>query len=443
MVISPPLAYCYLIVLPRTSSRWLFSDAAPASRKLSRPALWARAESGTRNRENLARCIEWANFHKRKTLLNSETRLLLMGFYGRRNFGDDIMALGLIEALTQRGVRDISVFCDSPRFLDGTSVSIVPRSISPLLRAVQRSDVLIQGGGTIFHDSYTGRALRRYWINLFVYGVIFSFARLSGTLVYLIGAGIGPIRHPVSRLLCRFALGRAKLIIVRDQPSFDEMQTLLPKTSAIAAHDLAFLNTPPAEVQRGDGRRRIGLSLCNLAPFMSGDAAQPWAAMAEALKELIPPEARPRYELRFLSLFTGHSSPSDAPLSRQVAQKLEGFDVSFVDYDEDPAHFWAETAACDMLIGTRFHNVVAGHIAQRPTLAVTYNRKVSDFCAKAGFTDLEMLSLEQAVSKQAWLARLPAFLDSSKYRGHLVPSDIFRQEMFAAIDQFVETNFAG
>lgn len=85
--------------------------------------------------------------------------ITLIGFYGRGNFGDDFMALSLIGALRARGHHDIRVFCDNPSFLRNEDVTIIPRRALSLLKSIATSSTLIQGGGTIFHDSYKiGRA---------------------------------------------------------------------------------------------------------------------------------------------------------------------------------------------------------------------------------------------------------------------------------------------
>ena len=135
------------------------------------------------------------------------TSILLIGFYGRANFGDDLMCSSLANFLSQNRNYSISVVSghSNSEHLDIGRGSFVARDARAILAALSDTDILCQGGGTIFHDSYFGIYRFRYWINLIQWAILFWIARLRGARVVMVGAGVGPLRHIVSRCIARVA----------------------------------------------------------------------------------------------------------------------------------------------------------------------------------------------------------------------------------------------
>lgn len=128
---------------------------------------------------------------------NRRTKVFIMGFYGRLNFGDDVMARALSRHIVSVTDADVAVAADGDYIADALSaprIRVVPRKLTSILGELVHCDVLIQGGGTIFHDSYVGAARRRYCLNLAAWLVLFSLARLLGSRVLVLGAWIGPWR---------------------------------------------------------------------------------------------------------------------------------------------------------------------------------------------------------------------------------------------------------
>jgi polysaccharide pyruvyl transferase CsaB len=341
------------------------------------------------------------------------TKFLLIGFYGRGNFGDDLMLHALVAWIRSSVASSVSVFCDRPQVLEGVGAGHVKRGIFSLIVAVARCDVLVQGGGTIFHDSYEGRHLRRYWVNLFLYGCIFLIARLFGKPVVLLGSGIGPIRHEMSRRICRFALRRVAFFQVRDVASVRELEALGVQTRNIAAaHDLSVLAESQTRSAMLDPTRTIGISLCDLTPFERPGAVYSWSALSDALNTL---SEQCEFRVVLLSCFTGSSSVSDGDISRDFVSRLNGkIPVCHVEYSNSPDAFKVEIGRCEYLVATRFHACVAGYLVGVPVVAVAYNRKVTDFCDAVGLDANQVVSLSESQCSERWLGALAFLLRSAK-----------------------------
>ncbi len=150
-------------------------------------------------------------------------RILLCGYYGFGNVGDDaLLRMAVkraraefkdceIRALTRRGRRDSHRFC-------------LPcaRRKSPLslLFEMARSDFLIFGGGTLLQE-YTSRRSLIYYVSLL------KVAKLFGVKCYIWGNGIGELSGRLSRCLVRSALCECEFVGLRDRRSLDTANALL------------------------------------------------------------------------------------------------------------------------------------------------------------------------------------------------------------------------
>lgn len=143
-------------------------------------------------------------------------RVLLCGYYGEHNLGDDALLqvlVGqiptscrlLITAYDQRLVSE----------LVPSSKTVQRRSLRSVLKAVASSDVLILGGGSLLQDSTSFRSLL-YYLTLIV------ISRVCNTKVLLWGQGLGPLNRVVSRWLVQMVLPLTTAISWRDLVSYQQ-----------------------------------------------------------------------------------------------------------------------------------------------------------------------------------------------------------------------------
>ena len=144
-------------------------------------------------------------------------KILLAGYYGFGNLGDDILLETYLARLRPRF--DVSVL------LPGQPVDRwSPRAV---VRAVANTDILLFGGGGIFQDK-TGSLGLAYYLSLIL------LARLFGKRVVLLGQGIGPL-SPFGLPLTRAVLRLAEKITVRDAASLELLEGLSVSLSADSA----------------------------------------------------------------------------------------------------------------------------------------------------------------------------------------------------------------
>ncbi len=157
--------------------------------------------------------------------------LLLCGYYGEHNLGDDALLQVLVSSLPQPQQLLITARDPAPVLALAPSAQTVKRrSLWLCLRAALRADVLVLGGGSLLQDSTS-------FSSLVYYLLLMTVARLGGAEVVLWGQGLGPLRRRTSRLLVRTVLPLCKAASWRDQRSFDWAQRWAPKLPMVLAAD--------------------------------------------------------------------------------------------------------------------------------------------------------------------------------------------------------------
>jgi polysaccharide pyruvyl transferase CsaB len=155
---------------------------------------------------------------------------LLMGYYGARNLGDEMMLVCLRRWLEAQDV-DVTVLSEGASDIREryglSAVENVPlmgqwawRDVwlrgkaLALLTALRRHDALIVGGGDLIRDD---RGWRQF---LFAMDKVLA-ALILGKPVYLVNIGIGEPCTKYGRRLLKWTLPRCARIIARDRRTFD------------------------------------------------------------------------------------------------------------------------------------------------------------------------------------------------------------------------------
>src|ERR1035441_1204249 len=158
-------------------------------------------------------------------------RYFLHGYYGFGNFGDDLLLQGLIEGIRKR---------DADAYFNVHNLNPVETYVgdsrvvfTALARWINRSDVLVIGGGTLFIDK--GR------INVslaFLYLAVW-WARMRRKRVVVVGVGVDDLTHPVCRWLTRQIMTSAEFVAVRESMSLPYVSHRSKENTRLSA-DLAL-----------------------------------------------------------------------------------------------------------------------------------------------------------------------------------------------------------
>lgn len=276
-------------------------------------------------------------------------RVLVSGYYGFGNLGDEALLAGLLSGLRTEQLTVLSQHPARTRALHG--VASVHRLTG--LSALPSHDALISGGGGLLQDKTSSRSLRYYL------GVI-ALARRLGKRVVVFGQSVGPLSAQGEQRVARALRGVP--VAVRDRAS----QHLLGRLGipAVLVADTALLlpkplaqpgaNAPVLLIPRG-GYPHITDALGALAQRLHAEHA-PLAALAlqpgedgEALDQI----ARRAPSLKRLSAAT-------------------------------PQHALEQIAGARHVVSARLHGLILAAHAGRPFSGIAYDPKVAAFLTESG-----------------------------------------------------------
>ena len=293
----------------------------------------------------------------------ARTQPLLVGYYGEHNLGDDALLEVLLRQLPA-GCAPTVTARDQQQVRERFGVATVDRrSLAAVLRALERCDALVLGGGSLLQDATS-------FISLIYYGALIAAARGQGKPVLLWGQGLGPLRRRRSRLLVRGLLPLTTACSWRD-----------PESAALARR----LGWRPASEQAGDGvgtdpvwatepqrwRGRGGPVVLCWRPVagLEGEAWQPWLA---ALEQLAPDR-----ELLWLPF---HGTQDRGLLDRLKADGVLSTALQARSREvlvEQPREAMAVASTAGLVLAMRLHGLILAAVSGAPVAALSYDPKVA------------------------------------------------------------------
>lgn len=301
-------------------------------------------------------------------------RVLVLGYYGFGNVGDEAILAALVGLLRRaRPEAAISVLTADPRGTEARlPVSGVYRWHPPsVLRALARCDLLLTGGGSLLQDATSLRSL-------LYYASLILTARAMGKKVALFANGLGPLGTAAGRALALAALRSAHHVSLRDSLSLARLAALDARLAAGAARvpDPAFSLAPAPAEEAGAILATAGLDPAR--PFLAV-CPRPWSPAALATGDLVSLLARSldrvASEAGLPILFLPMHRGEDATLARAVSAAM-GQPAPVLELDLPPERFMAVLGQARAVVAMRLHAAILAAAQAVPSLGLAYDPKV-------------------------------------------------------------------
>ncbi|MFC7067990.1 polysaccharide pyruvyl transferase family protein [Brucella rhizosphaerae] len=214
-------------------------------------------------------------------------------------------------------------------------------------------------------------------------------ARLAGARFAFISIGAGPVTHPLSRFFVRKASMMAAYRSYRDQVSYEFMKSLnidVAKDSVSA--DIAFALTTAEDELRNTGDQRVGLGIMTYKGWkkQTADGAAIYDNYLDKMTELIDELLLDGRQVRLL---TGDKGDLEAVYDLQ--KRIRTPNVRNVIFEPVTCLYelMQQIAKTDIVVASRYHNIVCSLSMGRPAISIGYARKndallhdtgLSDFC---------------------------------------------------------------
>ena len=146
-------------------------------------------------------------------------KIVVSGYYGFGNFGDELILSVLVQHLKELGTEIIVLSSNPNKTSKEHFVNAVQSfNIHQVSGLIKQSDVLISGGGSLLQDVTSIKSLIYYlW-------VIFTALRYKKDVI-IFAQGIGPINNKIAQFITKLILKKCKYISVRDEKSQKLLQS--------------------------------------------------------------------------------------------------------------------------------------------------------------------------------------------------------------------------
>lgn len=313
--------------------------------------------------------------------------VLLCGYYGEHNLGDDALLQVLLEQLPSGWIPLVTAR-DQQEVQQRLEVATTDRSsLKGVLAALDHCRALVLGGGSLLQDATSFRSL-------LYYAALIVAARLRGKPVILWGQGLGPLRRSRSRLLVRALLPLATAISWRD-PTSAALAASWGIRSATGSDPVWAL---PAGGWRGPGGPIV---LCwRPVRQLVGETWRPYLDALAQLAELADREVLwlPFHREQDRGLLAQLGSEGLLPTallarSREVVVP-------------DPTTAMACFCSAGLVVAMRLHGLILAALAGSPCAALSYDPKVSAAAAAIGCPCQDLGETPTAGMLQSWGTQL-------------------------------------
>ena len=297
--------------------------------------------------------------------------VLLCGYYGEHNLGDDALLESLLQQLPSGVEACVTAFDQQAVELRHGVVTVPRRSLRALLKALSSCRALVLGGGSLLQDSTSFRSL-------LYYAALIGSARLQGKPVLLWAQGLGPLRRRRSRSLVRLLLPMASGVTWRD-PASAQLGRALGLTAAHGSDAVWALQR-----QHWLGRGGPLLVCWRPTPHLQGEAWRPYLEALELLAE------RSNREVIWLPF---HRDQDGTLLSELTAAGLVGEALqrrSRVIQAHTPDEAMALFRTAGLVVAMRLHALILAALSGAPVSALSYDPKVQACATELGCTWLDL-----------------------------------------------------
>lgn len=290
-------------------------------------------------------------------------RLVLSGYYGFDNVGDEAILYAIITALREADPAvDIIVLSNQPEQTAAQyQVKAVNRwKIKEIIRAIRSSDGLISGGGSLLQDKTGNRSV-------IYYSAVMWIAKWLRKPYYVYAQGIGPLQSKRNQAIVRRTLTGSRLLTVRDEESKQLLERIGVTKPIEQVPDPVLGLSPDAD---GAEERLVA------APYIAV-SVRDWPSEHHYKQELarsLDMLAADEYPIVFVPMHGEH----DAKASEETRQLMTA-EATVAPHEAAIMEKIRWIAGSELLIGMRLHALIFAAVGETPFVALSYDPKIDSF----------------------------------------------------------------
>jgi polysaccharide pyruvyl transferase CsaB len=355
--------------------------------------------------------------------MSVRTRILISGWYGQGNLGDEAVLAGMLHTINRAEpeARVTVLSDDPPRTEREHGVAATARDNSgprrrlfSETRPMLRSDAFVLGGGGLVKDFGNLPGNVHGWVRP---GLVARALRRK-TMWYAIG--VDDLRFRESEEYARRAADRTHLLTVRDEGSARKLAATGVRTDPLITADPAIVLADP-ETGPDAGERLVAVCPRHWKEA-AADVERPelqdrlYVEVASALDSL-----HERFGTRVAFVpFRSHAEDDDREVCAAIRERMRHTEAATtLEVPGSPAVAAAFLSRCELVVGTRLHSLILAAAGGTPFHALDYMPKVRFFCERVGLEG-ERSGIEEASAPGRLTAVLgDAFERRERTRGEL------------------------
>lgn len=300
--------------------------------------------------------------------------VVLSGYYGFDNFGDEMILDTIIKTLRKkRPGTEIAVLSRRPQTtikrFDVDSYDRFGSLISN--KVLKNSSVFVNGGGTLFTDVTSTRSLLYYWhIN--------RKAQRLGLKTMLLANGVGPFRKKSNMKRAMKVFKNTDVITVRDENAYNFIHDRLPEKEIVHTADVTLVNRSTggfnddvsvmAEMGIPTDRDYFIVSLRN------------WRRGGEEFEKMIAVSCDAVCKKHNVTaVFLPMQYEKDIDVITSVAMKMRSRSIVISDKNLGLSNITDLISHSRFVFAMRLHALIFAAAYNRPSLGIAYDIKVSNF----------------------------------------------------------------
>ena len=322
-----------------------------------------------------------SNEYLLSTATSSKKRLLVCGFYGAKNLGDELMLQSLLKKIDAKKY-DITIMLSRHVENDASCYSpykVVhyPQRNDDILNIVHNYDVLVWGGGAILDDNNCGFNGAKTSL-----GYIFlksSIAMINAEKPVLI-FGVSTNQHlkdPRFINDLQFVVNSATYFSLRDTNSKKTLEEVKIDTKKVAVIDDLVISNLPVEQELkkiSQDHLDIGMILIN-----SWDHTENFVNFIKALAACVPDK---KIKIHFIPFYD--YVDLDINGYNEIAKNLD-CDYVIEKYPENIDDLSKQLLGCDIVFSMRYHGVLIASLLNINTVAIDISKKHPHYYNKLNY----------------------------------------------------------
>lgn len=296
-------------------------------------------------------------------------KLVLSGYFGYDNSGDEAILYTIVEGLRNRGIEPIILSGNPEKTAQVYRCKTYNRmNFDEVREAIKESDGLISGGGSLLQDATSVKSVI-YYLS------VIQLAHLSKKPVFFYSQGVGPINKKFLYYPMRFVLNKCTYLSVRDKESkaFLENEVKLKKEVHLTADPVLSLTYNEKDIVLEDylkeflKEKPITLSL------------RDWKGNEKLLEECILLVKCLLDKGEKVLLLPMHY-PSDVQFLKKVYEPFKK--ERNVYFHSKEMHFLGHLECMKeskMVIGMRLHSLIYAANRHTPFVGISYDPKIDSF----------------------------------------------------------------